>query len=341
MTLHVCSRTGLALSVMFASGLAAAADKAYEDCVLQAVMASEGTRTVESIRAACASAADGGISTTDVAAAPSAPETELQARMRSDYASGARDYAISTYQPNYIMYTNNTEFDASEPPYANLPSDFQLESEEMKYQVSFKVPVWRDMLGSGMDVYAGYTQTSWWQLFSDEGLTSAPFRETNYEPELFLRRNMDLDLPFDGKLAAADLALVHESNGRSDLLSRSWNRVMARAALDYGDLAFLVRAWYRIPEDNEDDDNPNTEDYYGYGDVRAVWAPNKNTFSAMVRPGEEKAGLELTWSRQITPELRIYTEWWYGYGESLIDYDQKVNRLGIGIAINDFLMGNR
>jgi len=201
--------------------------------------------------------------------------------------------------------------------------------------------VWRDMFGSGMDMYAGYTQTSWWQLFSDEGITSAPFRETNYEPELFVRRNMNLDVPFGGKLAAADLALVHQSNGRSELLSRSWNRVMARAAFDYGDLAFLVRAWYRLPEDSEDDNNPDTEDYYGYGDVRAVWAPNKNTFSLMVRPGTEKSGMELTWSRQITSELRIYSQWWHGYGESLIDYDQKVNRFGIGLAVNDFLMGGK
>lgn len=51
--------------------------------------------------------------------------------------------------------------------------------------------------------------------------------------------------------------------------------------------------------------------------------------------------MELTWSRRITEELRLYAQWWHSYGESLIDYDRKVNRLGIGIAVNDFLMGGR
>ena len=342
MMLHVCSRTCLALTLLLAVGLAEAAERSYEECVVQAVLASAEDRTVESIRAACASPGEARISTTKIEAAPPARESALKARMRAEYDVASRQFAISTYRPNYLMYTDNSEFNASDSIYVDINSDFQyLKQEEMKYQVSVKLPVWRDMFGSGMDMYAGYTQTSWWQLFSDEGITSAPFRETNYEPELFVRRNMNLDVPFGGKLAAADLALVHQSNGRSELLSRSWNRVMARAAFDYGDLAFLVRAWYRLPEDSEDDNNPDTEDYYGYGDVRAVWAPNKNTFSLMVRPGTEKSGMELTWSRQITSELRIYSQWWHGYGESLIDYDQKVNRFGIGLAVNDFLMGGK
>ncbi|MEE4382606.1 MAG: phospholipase A [Pseudomonadales bacterium] len=336
MTANPFDRTTLALALLLVVGVTEAAPMSFEDCVMQAVTESEGSRTVASIRTACESTA--GTRSTERAAAP-APETRVQARFRAEYDVASSDFAISTYQPNYLMYTNNTRFNASESIYASVDSDFNdLKQEEMKFQVSFKLPVWRDMLGSDVDMYAGYTQTSWWQLFSDEGITSAPFRETNYEPEIFVRKALDVDLPFDGKLAAADLAIVHQSNGRSELLSRSWNRLMARSAFDYGDLAFLVRAWYRLPEDDEDDDNPNTEDFYGYGDIRAVWAPNRNTFSAMFRPGEEESGMELTWSRPITQELRIYAQWWYGYGESLIDYDEKVNRFGIGVAANDFLM---
>lgn len=38
--------------------------------------------------------------------------------------------------------------------------------------------------------------------------------------------------------------------------------------------------------------------------------------------------------------MRVYAQWYYGYGESLLDYDRRVNRFGIGIALNDYLMRN-
>jgi phospholipase A1 len=263
----------------------------------------------------------------------------VQLRRRSEADIEQRDFAIMTYKPTYMLYSRNSEFDPSSSTYNDLNFEFEnLKKEEVKFQVSAKFPLWRNMWGSDTDMYFGYTQTSWWQLFADEGLASAPFRETNYEPEIFVRHFSDIALPLEGTLSTMDLSLVHQSNGRSELLSRSWNRVMGRAMLDYGNLALLGRLWYRIPEDEKDDDNPKEYRYLGYGDIRAVWAPNKNTISAMWRPGTEESGVELTWSYPISEALRVYAQWWYGYGESLIDYDRKVNRFGIGVALSDFLM---
>ena len=98
---------------------------------------------------------------------------------------------------------------------------------------------------------------------------------------------------------------------------------MARTAFEATDqISFLLRAWYRVPEDAEDDDNPGMHRYYGYGDIRGIWTPNRNTFTAMLRPGTDKTSFEVT----------------RGYGESMIDYDYKNERIGIGIDMNDFLM---
>jgi hypothetical protein len=189
------------------------------------------------------------------------------------------------------MGTYDTKFDAADTPFAELDPDFEnFKKQEIKYQLSAKALVARDLFGSKVSLYGAYTQEAWWQLFSDEGITSAPFRDINHEPEIFLRRFSGADLPFGGRLVNTDLALVHESNGRSQFLSRSWNRVMARFTLDYGDLALFGRLWYRLPEDDEDDDNPYEYRYLGYGDLRAVWAPNRNTFSLMVRPGTGRSG---------------------------------------------------
>ena len=55
--------------------------------------------------------------------------------------------------------------------------------------------------------------------------------------------------------------------------------------------------------------------------------------------GFERGAVELGWSFPVLdyPYLKGYVQYFYGYGESLIDYDRRANRLGIGISITDWL----
>ena len=57
----------------------------------------------------------------------------------------------------------------------------------------------------------------------------------------------------------------------------------------------------------------------------------------MVRPGTEDTGFELTWSYPISKVFRVYAQYFNGTGESLIDYDYDMERISIGIALNDYL----
>src|SRR3546814_5402600 len=86
----------------------------------------------------------------------------------------------------------------------------------------------------------GYTQSSRWQVYNGE--TSRPFRETNYEPEILLvfRNNYQLG-GWKGRMAA--VGINHQSNGRADPLSRSWNRVMFNVGLDRENWAVMFRPW--------------------------------------------------------------------------------------------------
>mgnify|MGYP000293820075 FL=1 len=107
--------------------------------------------------------------------------------------------------------------------------------------MSLAFPLWRGILGPNSVLGASYTQKSWWQLSnSDE---SSPFRETNYEPQLFL--GFATDYNFAGwTLRDVEMGYNHDSNGRSDPTSRSWNRLYTRLMAENGNWLVEVKPWY-------------------------------------------------------------------------------------------------
>ena len=110
-----------------------------------------------------------------------------------------------------------------------------------------------------------------------------------------------------------------------------------------GRFAFNIRPWYRINEDLEDDDNPDITDYMGHYELRAAYKWDNHVFSFMSRNNIEsdfsKGAVEFTWSFPIGnyPYLKGYMQYFQGYGESLIDYKNKIDRIGFGVALTDWL----
>ena len=103
------------------------------------------------------------------------------------------------------------------------------------------------------------------------------------------------------------------------------------------------KPWYRIKEDAEDDDNRDITDYLGHYELCAGYKYKEHVFAAMSRnnieSGFEKGTVELSWSFPLGnyPYFKGYIQYFNGYGESLIDYNQHSNRIGIGVALTDFL----
>jgi phospholipase A1 len=311
---------------------------ALGDCLLESLKNAADTTTVADLRARCQQASTAA-PVASTAAAPDVaepPPSAIEQRITEEYSLAERDYLLTAYRPTFLLpVAYNSK--PNQQVFTDIdPSAAELDKNEVEFQVSFKFPLIRQLWGNN-DVLATYTAKSWWQFYNDDDNVSSAFRETNYEPEILFRHYGGPEL-LGGKVAGFDIGFNHQSNGRGEALSRSWNRVLAQTFLDYGDLGVAIRGWYRIPEDEEDDDNPHMHRYYGYGDIRAIWAPNDNTFTAMIRPGTEEVGYELTWSYPITDVLRVYALYYNGFGESLIDYDQRVERVGIGISISDYLM---
>jgi phospholipase A1 len=328
----------LTLAVGLIAGLSGVAAHAgvTEDCYLTEIANASPDTTVAELRALCEAEAVTADADDVPASAPAQiekPVASFSQQIAAERQSLDRSYSLTPHQPNYLL-AYSLRNDPNRPEVSEEQG--RLDKQEALLQISVKFPLWRRMLGTENDLLFAYTSKSWFQAYNSA--LSKPFRETNYEPEIFWRHYGGMRLPLGINIAGWDIGYNHQSNGRSEPLSRSWDRIMGRVALDVtSNLSLALRAWYRLPEDADSDDNPDIHQYMGYGDVRAIWTPNRNTFTAMIRPGTEKSGFEFTWSYPITKHFRLYALYYNGYGESLIDYDQKVERVGIGFTINDYL----
>lgn len=246
-------------------------------------------------------------------------------------------FLFRAHRANYLLplkYSsspNSTPFQESVAP----AEDLGLDPVEAELQLSFKIKGMEGVLGyDDLDLWFGYTVTSFWQAYNSS--ISSPFRETNYEPEAMLVYRTNYEIAgFRGRFL--NLGISHQSNGRGEDLSRSWNRVYAQLGLERGNFAMLIRPWYRIPEDAENDDNPDIEDYLGRGDLQLVYHRGRHVYSMLLRNNfkstENHGAVKLNWSFPLYGRLKGYVQYFDGYGESLIDYNHSQQSLGLGLSL--------
>jgi phospholipase A1 len=258
----------------------------------------------------------------------------IQARIEQEAALTDQWFSITPHQRNYILpatYNADADFSAAGAAGERF-SDY-----EVKMQLSLKTRLasgmWRDS-----SLWAGYTQQSYWQLYADQA-ASSPFRETNHQPEIFWQVPVNFKmLGWNARLAT--LALNHQSNGRSEPLSRSWNRVTAALAFDRANWAFNIKTWSRIEESADSDDNPNIEDYMGRIEVGLAHKRERHTFSVVLKnnlSSTNRSGLEINYTYPLLRHLKGFVQIYSGYGENLIDMENYTNRIGVGIALTDSL----
>ena len=264
-------------------------------------------------------------------------QLRAQERVALEDNAESNPLAITAYKRNYLLpWAYNSTPNAES--FNQVTSEGDVDKTEVKYQLSFKVELMDDIFGDNGDVFFAYTQRSWWQAYNSDA--SSPFRETNYEPEAFIQFDNRLEL-LGWTNTRNRLGFAHQSNGRSDPLSRSWNRVYADMMFQNGDWAVAVTPHWRVPEESDDDDNPDLYNYIGYGDITVGYTADQHEFTWMVRgnPSKGNFGNQLDYSFPLFGKVRGYVQYYHGYGESLIDYDHSVNRLGLGFSINTFFAG--
>lgn len=204
-----------------------------------------------------------------------------------------------------------------------------------KGQISFR---WKLF---GIDrFYIGYTQLMFWDLIRKP---SSPFRDINYNPEIFYRLSLKKYF-FD----YVDLSpFEHISNGRDGLASRSVNRAYVRInnlVNLYGlRTKFQTSLYANYTISNE---NPKWQDYVAFYDMKVTfenlldrWVDDSQ-FSIKFFPGGRwgqrinRGSLMVDFRARILKDPAfpyLYLQYFNGYMESLLEYDQYHRSYRIGI----------
>jgi phospholipase A1/A2 len=269
-----------------------------------------------------------------------AAQSLFERRIASETRAMNEPFALLPHRPNHLQplsYHRRAEGDGA---------DQRLEAQ---FQISFKFLLSRRLFEGRLTPFFSYTGRAWWQVY--DGDRSRPFREYNHEPELLAA----LPLPpiewWGWKPRAALFGFNHQSNGRSVPDSRSWNRLTGELLLDRGSKDWAsLRLWYRLredaktlPTDSAGDDNPDITRYLGHFELKLghVSAGDHNLTLSARRSlrSDGKGALRADWSHPLpgSPSLRWHVHGFSGYGDSLIDYNRKIDRIGLGVMQNDWL----
>lgn len=318
----------------------ASANVASYDVECAAALLAEATdeMTAGEIRGRCTLEASG----TESLEEEQPQEDALTQRLEDDSLLIAEEFNLLAHRPNYLLPVayNFNGWNVSTLQVDGTDPNHQNQDLEVQFQVSVKVPLAIGLFGGRADFYAAYTNQSFWQAYDKGG--SQSFRETSHEPEAWLQFTNDWQVAgFTNSVNA--FGYLHQSNGQSGTLSRGWDRLFANFVFNRDNFVVSVKPWIWLNSGDEDGDNPDIDRYMGHGELALAYAHKGNVYTAMVRnqleSGFERGALQLSWSFPIFdyPYLKGYIHYFYGYGESLIDYNQKVNSIGLGISITDWL----
>ncbi|WP_325894299.1 phospholipase A [Grimontia sp. NTOU-MAR1] len=228
---------------------------------------------------------------------------------------------LSAHKDNYLLpfykerHVNQERFEPLNP------NDTEAKDTFVQFQFSVKYRL-LEVREDGL--YLAYTQRSNWEAYD----TSAYFRDSAYNPELFYRLNLES--------WQVDIGAEHESNGAGGDNEVSWNRVYidARRYWDWGYVSF--KPWLRVGDVAY---NPDISDYLGYGRLEVIWQPAdsqdiKLTISNLFADDLDYLYYGISWNFPIYQGLRGYMKAETGYGLTISNYNFDDTAYGLGVAFN-------
>lgn len=243
-------------------------------------------------------------------------------------------YGIMTYKPNYILPYYYTGMPYNSVYTGYTPNDESINHSEVKFQISLKAPLWKNIFDYNSSLNFAYTQLSYFQLYNQKTFV----RETDYEPEFFLENKINYPLFHHWFFNNLNVGINHQSNGYGNDLQRGWDRFYVEAIASNDHWMISLQPWYII---DTNDNNENISKYLGHGRALVSYKLQQHVISFEARNFIEHearyATGELTWSFPLIKYLKGYVQVFSGYGQSLIEYNHRTNSAGIGIALSDWI----
>ena len=266
------------------------------------------------------------------------PAAESATESAGDRRSEAASAAISPSGRDTARFVN--AFSPYEPNYFSAGSDGPTNA---KFQISLKFRLFNPDTQTEFleNLYLAYSQTSIWAI----GASSAPFYDSSYRPSLFYLNEDVSPWPFrTWSRLGFQAGVEHESNGKDGAASRSINIAFIRPTftLPFGNRYFVALS-PKIYGYLDRSDNPDIAYYRGYSDVLVkVGATDGVQLATTMRKGTSPNPYSVEFDLSIplrTPKLGnlggyLHLQYFDGYGESLLDYNRKVQQqFRIGLMI--------
>lgn len=229
--------------------------------------------------------------------------------------------------PYFTLFKDNY-FTVGTSLFHEKPSKY---NSDVKFQISIAQRLTRTTLPWNSFIFLMYTQKTMWNVFQN----SMPMRDMNFNP------GIGWSIPFFSKGRYAGKATVlieHESNGRDGEESRSWNRISFSASTII-DRWLTVHAKFWIPIV----DGMNNRDLLKYAGIAQsgvqITTPDKKfgwSILLVKRKGWNlnfNTTVEFNWRIHEKSNQYLFVQYYNGYAENLLDYNQFHSRLRAGIVI--------
>ena len=147
-----------------------------------------------------------------------------------------------------------------------------------------------------------------------------------------------------GRLTYGAISFEHESNGRDSIYSRTWNMLAFSLKSQISPRWIVgIRGWIPIVDK---EDNPELTKYVGYGEASATYQIQPGRWSADVlfRKGSGLLNYgslqtQVNWKPYKNENYYLTLQWFVGYTESLIDYQEHKSMVRLGFTIKPENMG--